>query len=55
MVGLNAADVYGFDLDALAPVAAKVGPTVDEVNEPLDVIPADSRSIAFSQENLKPW
>ncbi len=26
MVGLNAAGVYGFDLDALAPVAERVGP-----------------------------
>ena len=31
MVGGNAAAVYGFDLDALAPVAARVGPSVDEV------------------------
>jgi predicted TIM-barrel fold metal-dependent hydrolase len=35
MVGGNAADVYGFDLDALAPVAARIGPRVDEVAEPL--------------------
>jgi predicted TIM-barrel fold metal-dependent hydrolase len=32
MVGGNAAALYGFDLDALAPVAAAVGPTVDEIN-----------------------
>ena len=31
MVGGNAARVYGFDLDALAPIAARVGPIVDEV------------------------
>jgi predicted TIM-barrel fold metal-dependent hydrolase len=55
MVGLNAAEVYGFDLDALAPVAARVGPTVAEVAVPLDEIPADSRSIAFAGENVKPW
>ena len=36
MVGGNAARVYGFDLDALAPVAARVGPSVDEVAKPLD-------------------
>jgi predicted TIM-barrel fold metal-dependent hydrolase len=35
MVGLNAASVYGFDLDLLAPVAQKVGPTVAEVDDPL--------------------
>jgi predicted TIM-barrel fold metal-dependent hydrolase len=55
MVGLNAAGVYGFDVDALAPVAASVGPTVAEVAVPLDEIPADSRSIAFAGENVKPW
>jgi Amidohydrolase len=36
MVGGNAARLYGFDLDALAPVAARVGPRVDEVAQPLD-------------------
>jgi hypothetical protein len=36
MVGGNAARVYGFDLDALAPIAARVGPLVDEVARPLD-------------------
>ena len=35
MVGGNAAAVYGFDLDALAPVAARIGPHVDEVAVPL--------------------
>jgi predicted TIM-barrel fold metal-dependent hydrolase len=38
MVGGNAAALYGFDLDALAPVAAQVGPTVEEVARPLDVL-----------------
>lgn len=55
MVGLNAAEVYGFDLDTLAPVAERVGPTVAEVDTPLDEIPADSRSIAFAGESVKPW
>jgi hypothetical protein len=55
MVGLNAARVYGFDLDLLAPVAARVGPRVDEVNVPLEHVPADSHSIAFAGEDLKPW
>jgi predicted TIM-barrel fold metal-dependent hydrolase len=55
MVGLTAADVYGFDLDALAPVAARVGPRVDEVALPLDHVPEDSRSIAFAGEDVKPW
>jgi predicted TIM-barrel fold metal-dependent hydrolase len=35
----NAADVYGFDLDALAPAAARLGPAVDEVRRPLDRLP----------------
>ncbi|HEX6425119.1 MAG TPA: amidohydrolase family protein [Acidimicrobiales bacterium] len=35
MVGGNAAAVYGFDLEALAPVAARIGPRVDEVAVPL--------------------
>jgi predicted TIM-barrel fold metal-dependent hydrolase len=55
MLGLTAAAVYGFDLDALAPVAARVGPSVAEVNVPLTEIPADSRSIAFAGDPLKPW
>jgi hypothetical protein len=37
MVGGNAARVYGFDLDALAPVAARVGPSVDGVAQPLGI------------------
>jgi predicted TIM-barrel fold metal-dependent hydrolase len=51
MVGGNAARVYGFDLDALALVAARVGPLVDEVARPLDSsdIPAESlRCPAFA-------
>jgi predicted TIM-barrel fold metal-dependent hydrolase len=45
MVGGNAADLYGFDLDALAPIAARVGPTIDEVARPLphDEIPMEAR------------
>jgi hypothetical protein len=55
MVGGNAAHVYGFDLDALDEVAARVGPLVAEVDVPLDRIPADSVSIAFAGEDVKPW
>ena len=32
----NAGRLYRFDLEALAPVAAKVGPTVAEVHTPLE-------------------
>jgi predicted TIM-barrel fold metal-dependent hydrolase len=35
----NAAKLYGFDLDALAPLAAKHGPTVEELATPLDRLP----------------
>ncbi len=47
VLGGNAAAVYGFDLDALAPIAARVGPTVEELAEPLDKIPADATSPGF--------
>jgi Amidohydrolase len=43
----TAAGVYGFDLAALAPIAERVGPTVDEIAVPLDELPADSGSPAF--------
>jgi hypothetical protein len=55
MVGGNAAEVYDFDLDALATVSARVGPTVEEVDVPLDRVPEDSVSIAFAGEAVKPW
>ena len=51
----NAARFYGFDLDALAPIAAQVGPTVDEIATPLDKIPDDAYSVAFTGEAAKPW
>ena len=53
--GCNAVGVYGFDLDVLQPVADRVGPTVAEIDLLLDQVPADSRSIAFAGENVKPW
>ena len=37
----NAADVYGFDLAALAPAAAKFGPEVDLIKQPLLELPAE--------------
>ena len=39
MLGGNAAALYGFDLEALRPLAAGIGPTVGEVARPLS--PAD--------------
>jgi predicted TIM-barrel fold metal-dependent hydrolase len=39
MLSENAAGLYDFDLEALAPLAAKIGPTVAEVATPIDVVP----------------
>jgi predicted TIM-barrel fold metal-dependent hydrolase len=45
----NAARVYGFDLEALRPIADRVGPTVDELREPFDGVPEGNRSPAFTR------
>jgi predicted TIM-barrel fold metal-dependent hydrolase len=37
----NAAELYGFDLDALAPIAQRVGPTVEALRVPLTELPED--------------
>ena len=39
ILAANVADLYGFDLDALAPLAERVGPTVAELAEPLRELP----------------
>jgi len=36
ILGGNAARLYGFDLDALAPVAQRIGPSVQDVRTPLE-------------------
>jgi hypothetical protein len=33
ILGLSAAEVYGFDVDALRPLAAQVGPTPDDLGQ----------------------
>ena len=43
----TASEVYGFDVAALAGLAARFGPTVDEIAVPLDEVPKDSGSPAF--------
>lgn len=43
----TAADVYGFDLAKLDPIAATCGPTVGEVATPLEEIPKGAFSPAF--------
>ena len=40
----NAAKLYGFDLDALAPLAERYGPTVAELAQPLEALPAHPNS-----------
>ena len=37
----NAAELYDFDLDALAPLAARIGPLVADVARPLDELPPE--------------
>ncbi|MGW8380548.1 amidohydrolase family protein [Streptomyces sp. ODS28] len=56
MAGGNAARVYGFDLEALAPVAARCGPTVDEIARPLEKVPEGATSPAFAPEGrVRVW
>jgi Amidohydrolase len=50
MLGETAAAVYGFDLTALAPIAAAVGPTIAEVAEPLTEWP-ELPGVAFAPED----
>ncbi|MCU1467659.1 MAG: putative amidase [Actinomycetia bacterium] len=46
---VNAAHVYGFDLAKLAPLAAQHGPTVAEISEPYEGVPAGATSPSFYQ------
>lgn len=52
MVETNTALFYGFDLEGLRKVGARIGPTVDEISRPLDPTdyPADSTCNAFERE-----
>jgi hypothetical protein len=57
-VGTNAADLYGFDLAFLEPLAATVGPLVEEIAEPIgaDAYPTRSTSNAFdTTQVLRAW
>ncbi len=49
MLGENAAKLYGFDLAALAPLAARIGPRPADVAEPLprEEIPTQAFTMAF--------
>ncbi|HWE57972.1 MAG TPA: amidohydrolase family protein [Acidimicrobiales bacterium] len=55
MLGGNAARAYGFDLDRLAPLVDRIGPTVAEVATPLETVPAGARSTAFEDDPIKAW
>ena len=58
MLETTAAEVYGFDLEMLRLIGARVGPTVAEVLVPLDPAdyPADSTCNAFDAEQVvKSW
>ncbi|HXY28984.1 MAG TPA: amidohydrolase family protein [Acidimicrobiales bacterium] len=45
----TAAEVYGFDLERLRPIADRVGPTYEELSVPYEGIPEGNRSPAFSR------
>jgi predicted TIM-barrel fold metal-dependent hydrolase len=49
VLGANAARIYSFDLDALQPIADRVGPTIEELAEPYEGIPEGNRSPAFNR------
>lgn len=56
LLGGNAARVYGFDLGLLDPIAARVGPTVAEIAEPLHEPPADATSPLFARgASVRVW
>jgi hypothetical protein len=42
ILGEVVAELYDFDLAKLAPLAAKFGPTVEELSEPLTELPAEA-------------
>jgi hypothetical protein len=51
MLGANAAQLYRFDMDRLSDVAARVGPTHEEIDRvlPVEEIPAEAvRCPAFA-------
>ncbi|MGV0035644.1 MAG: amidohydrolase family protein [Candidatus Azotimanducaceae bacterium WSBS_2022_MAG_OTU7] len=52
LLGLNAAEVYKFDVEKLLPLAEQFGPTPEQVNQPLprEEIPRDSMCYLFQNE-----
>ena len=49
VLGLNAAKLYNFDVEKLAPLAQQFGPTAEEIETPLprEEIPRDSGCYLF--------
>jgi predicted TIM-barrel fold metal-dependent hydrolase len=49
MIGGNAADLYGFDLEKLAPLVEKIGPRPEDVSVPLPPaeVPQNTMTMAF--------
>ena len=57
LVAGNAAKLYGFDLEQLAPLAARFGPTKAEIAEPLEwsALPREAHKCpAFAEDNRVP-
>jgi hypothetical protein len=54
MTSLNAAELYGFDLDYLQTIADEIGPTVEEVATPVapEELPAVSSSVTIADAIL---
>jgi len=53
MLAGTAAEIYGFDLDVLAPLAAEHGPRVDVVAKGLDKVPVGATSVAFRPDRIR--
>lgn len=49
MLAGNAAELYGFDLAALASIAERCGPLADDVAAGLDTVPEGATSLAFKE------
>jgi len=53
ILGENAAEFYGFDLEALAPLAEQFGPTVEELKVPLTELPEGANEALRRAERAK--
>jgi len=49
MFSENVAELYGFDLDVLAPLAAQYGPTVEELGQPLLDLPDNPNEVLLRE------